>query len=106
MVRSRLLYEALRSGARPRPVAQALAQLASAGESVLTEARAAHAAALAKGDAQALPAGGEQLAAIGCGGTAVEAIVAASREFLSQGRHDSARQAAVRARELHPASQG
>jgi DNA-binding NarL/FixJ family response regulator len=106
MVRARLLYEALRSGARPRPVAQALAQLASEGDSVLTEARAGHAVALAESDAQALLAAGNRLAAIGCDAAAVEAIADASREFLSQGRHDSARRAAVRARELHPASQG
>lgn len=106
MVRSRLLYEALRSGARPHPVAQALAQLASEGDSELTEARAAHAAALAERDAQALLAAGDRLVAIGYDAAAVEAMVAASREFLSQGRHDSARRAAVRARDLHPASQG
>jgi DNA-binding NarL/FixJ family response regulator len=53
-----------------------------------------------------LLAAGEQLAAIGCVAAAVEAIVSASREFLSDGRHDSARRAAVRARELHPTSQG
>jgi DNA-binding NarL/FixJ family response regulator len=106
MVRSRLLHEALRSGARPHPVAQALAQLASEGDSGLIEARAAHAGALADSDPHALLTAGEQLVAIGCDAAAVEAFVAASAEFLSQGRHDSARRAAVRAREVHPASQG
>ena len=59
---------------------------------------------LALADDPAAPANSN--VAIGCDAAAVEAIVAASREFLSQGRHDSARRAAVRARELHPASQG
>jgi DNA-binding NarL/FixJ family response regulator len=49
---------------------------------------------------------GERLAGIGCDAAGVEAMVAAAREFLMQGRDDSARRAAARARELHVADQG
>jgi hypothetical protein len=56
MVRVRLLHEALRAGARPGPIAEALTELAANGDSALTEAYAAHAVALAEHDAPA-PAG-------------------------------------------------
>lgn len=105
-VRARLLYEALRSGATPAPVAQELTNLADSHDSELMEARAAHACALAQRDGPALVEAGERLAKIGCDAAAVEAIVAAARAFLVDGRHDSARRAAVRARELHPGGQG
>lgn len=55
---------------------------------------------------EALVEAGERLAALGFDAVAVEAIVVAAREFLAQGRKDSARRAAARARELHPADQG
>ena len=106
MVRARLLHEALRAGARPDPIARALTELATDGDSALTEARAAHASALAGHDGGALVEAGERLAEIGSDAAAVEAIVAAAREFLAQGREDSARRAAARARELHPPDQG
>jgi DNA-binding CsgD family transcriptional regulator len=105
-VRARLLYEGLRAGARPRPIALALTELAADGDSELTEACAAHANALAGHDGGALVEAGERLAVIGCDAAAVEAIAAGAREFLAQGRQDSARRAATRARELHPADQG
>lgn len=106
MVRARLLHEALRAGARPDLIAEELTNLAADGDSALTETCAAHAVALAKHDAPALVEAGERLAAIGCDAAGVDAMVAAAREFLMQGRDDSARRAAARARELHLADQG
>jgi len=106
MVRPRLLYEALRAGGHPGPIAEALTELARGGDSVLTEACAAHAQALAADDGGALLEAGERLAGIGCDAAAVEAVAAAARAFLAHGQNDSARQATARMRELHPADQG
>jgi DNA-binding CsgD family transcriptional regulator len=103
---SRLLHEALRSGARPGPLAQQLSELADTCDSRLMEARAAHATALADRNGAALIDAGEQLAACGCGAAAIEAVLAGARALLAEGRSDSARRAAVRARELHPPDQG
>jgi len=105
-MRSRLLHEALRAGARPASIAPQLTELAEAGDSALMEARAAHASALARRDSAALIAAGEQLAGCGCVAAAVEAVAAAAREWLADGHHDSARRAAARARDLHPPDQG
>jgi len=104
--RCRLLHEALRAGARPGPIARELIELASRCDSRLIEARAAHAVALAEREGAALLQAGEELAAIGCVASAVEAIAAGARQFLHEGRLDSARRAAARARELHPRDQG
>jgi len=104
--RSRLLHEALRAGARPGPIAAALLELSDRCDSRLIEARAAHAMAIAGRDADALLRAGDQLAAIGCAAAAVEATVAAAQRFVEEGRLDSARRAAARARELHPTDQG
>ena len=46
------------------------------------------------------------MAAIGADAYAMEAAVSAARQFVSAGRHDSARRAATRARELHASGQG
>jgi DNA-binding NarL/FixJ family response regulator len=104
--RSRLLHEALRAGARPDPIAAALTALAAEGDSEGFEARAAHATALARRDAPALLAASEQLDRIGCTAAAVDAVVAAARMFVEQGRSDSARRAALRAGDLYPSGQG
>jgi DNA-binding NarL/FixJ family response regulator len=48
----------------------------------------------------------EEMAAIGALRYAVEAASDAAAAFLSQGRHDSARRAAARARQLHVPDQG
>jgi len=105
-VRARLLHEALRAQARPGPIAEALAELAASGDSELTETFAEHARALAERDGSALLEAGERLVAIGLNAAGIDAMVAGAREFLAQGRDDSARRAAVRAWELHPADQG
>jgi len=98
-----LAYEALRAGAQP---AEPLAALAARAPSPLAQAYAAHGAARADGDGAALLAAAERLAAIGARRYGLEAALEASAAFLREGRHDSARRAAHRAQELHPADQG
>jgi DNA-binding CsgD family transcriptional regulator len=104
--RTRLLHEALRAGAQPGPIATALLEISDRSDCRLIEARSAHAVAVAERDGEALLSAGEQLATIGYVACAVDAIVAAARQFLDGGRPDSARRAAARARDLHPADQG
>jgi DNA-binding CsgD family transcriptional regulator len=106
VVRARLLHEALRAGGCPSAIADELTRLADEGDCLLTEGRAAHARALADRDPVALIAAAEQWATIGCDAVAVEALTDAARRFLAHGLHDSARRAASRARDLHPAGQG
>ncbi|MFZ0974961.1 MAG: helix-turn-helix transcriptional regulator [Solirubrobacteraceae bacterium] len=104
--RSRLLHEALRAGARPGPIATALLELSGRCDSRLIEARASHAIAVAGRDGDALVRVADQLTAIGYRACAVEAMGAAAQQFVDDGRLDSARRAAARARELHPPNQG
>jgi DNA-binding NarL/FixJ family response regulator len=104
--RAHLLHEALRAGARPAQVATSLLELSDRCDSRLIEARAAHALAVAEHNGEALTSAGEELAAIGCGASAVEAIATAAQQFVREGRPDSARRAAARARDLHPTGQG
>jgi DNA-binding CsgD family transcriptional regulator len=104
--RAHLLHEALRSGAPPGQVATALLELVDRCDSRLIEARAAHAVAVAEHDGEALLAVGEELAAIGGEAYAVEAFVTGAQEFVNEGRLDSARRAAARARDLHSSDQG
>lgn len=101
-----LLHEALRAGARPASIAAELTELSVRCDSRMIDARAAHAVALAERDGPALLQAGDELAAIGCAAAAVDAIVAGARQFVNEGRLDSARRAAVRVRELHPPDQG
>jgi len=105
-LRSRLLYEAMRAGARPAAVAGELTELAERCDSRLVGARAAHAAARAGRDAQALLEAGQQMADIGAELCAMEAAVDAARQFLADGRADSARRAATLARARHSDGQG
>ena len=105
-LRSRLLYEAMRAGARPGVVAGELTELAERCDSRLVAARAAHAAARAGRDAQALLEAGQLMADIGAGLCAMEAAVDAARQFLAEGRADSARRAAGVARARHADGQG
>ena len=104
--RAQLLHEALRAGARPGHVATALLELSDRCDSRLIAARAAHAIAVAERNGEELLSAGEELAAIGCGAYAVDAIITAAEQFLEEGRLDSARRAAARARDLHPSGQG
>ena len=104
--RSRLLHQALRAGARPGPIVTAMRELSDRCDCRLIDARAAHAIALDWHDGEALLEAGEELATIGYVASGVEAIVAGARRFLEDGRLDSARHAAARARDLHPTGQG
>jgi len=105
-LRSRLLYEAMRAGARPATVAGELGELAERCDSRLVAARAAHAAARADRDAEALLAAGQQMADIGAELHAMEAALDAARQFLADGRTDSARRAATVARGRHTDGEG
>ena len=105
-LQSRLLYEGMRAGAPPDVVATPLADLADQCDSRLFVARAAHAAALVSRDGQALLAAGDQLAAIGAQAAAMEAAMDAARQFIADGRADSARRAGAVARERHASGQG
>ena len=102
-VRSRLLYEAMRSGARPANVARELVELTGRCDSRLVAARAAHAVARVDRDGEALLNAGALMATIGADVYALEAAVDAAREFIAEGRMDSARRAANIARDrYHP----
>jgi DNA-binding CsgD family transcriptional regulator len=104
-LRSRLLHEALRAGGRPATLAPELSEIAERCDNALVSARAAHAVARAQRDGEGLLAAGSQFAQIGALARAMEATVDAAREFVAQGRDDSARRAAATARDLHPADQ-
>ena len=103
---SLLTYEAMRAGAPAADVASAQARLAARCDARLVAAYAAHAAALAAGDADALLAVAEELAALGAMPYAVDAAAQAAAALVRAGRHDAARRAAVRMRELHVPGQG
>lgn len=98
-----LAYDALRAGA---PAAPALERMAARCQSRLVTAYAQHGSAKAAGDGVALMEAAEEMAAIGALRYAVEAASDAAEAFLSQGRQDSARRAAARARQLHVPGQG
>jgi DNA-binding CsgD family transcriptional regulator len=98
-----LAYDALRAGA---PAAPYLERMASRCQSRLVTAYAQHGLAKAARDGAALMDAAEEMAAIGALGYAAEAASDAAAAFLSQGRHDSARRAAARARQLHVPDQG
>ena len=103
---SLLAYAAMRAGAPPADVAAVQTPLAERCDARLVAAYAAHAAALADDDADALLAVGEELAAIGAMPYAVDATAQAAAALVRAGSHDAARRAAVRMRELHVSGQG
>jgi DNA-binding CsgD family transcriptional regulator len=105
-LRSRLLYEAMRAGASPAAVDGELTEIAERCDSRLVAARAAHAAAGARRDAEALLEAGEKMADIGAEQYAMEAAVDAAQQFLAEGRLDSARRAGTLARARHTDGQG
>jgi DNA-binding CsgD family transcriptional regulator len=98
-----LAYEALRLGAPAAPVLEALAVGCG---SRLVAACAAHARAKSAGAGAGLLAAAEEMAAIGARRYGVEAASDAAAAFLAEGRNDSARRAAARARALHVPGQG
>jgi DNA-binding NarL/FixJ family response regulator len=102
-VAPQLAYDALRVGADAAPL---LDRMAARCRSRLVTAYARHATAKAAGDAPGLLEAAEEMAAIGALRYAVEAASDAATAFVAEGRHDSARRAAARARALHPPDQG
>jgi DNA-binding NarL/FixJ family response regulator len=99
-----LAYDALRAGN-----ADAVALLEELGRRCharLVSAYARHATAHAARDGAALLGVAEEMAEIGAQRYALEVASEAATVFLNQGRHDSARRAAARARELHIPDQG
>ncbi|MBV9338602.1 MAG: AAA family ATPase [Solirubrobacterales bacterium] len=98
-----LAYDALRAGA---PAAPVLERLAARSESRLVTAYARHGSAKAARDGGALTEVAEEMAAIGARRYGVEAASDAAAAYLSAGRHDSARRAAARARQLHAPDHG
>jgi DNA-binding NarL/FixJ family response regulator len=103
---ARLTYEAMRAGAPARPVATNLADLTKRCDARLVAAYAAHAAALAADDAQALTLIVDEMEDIGALRYATEAAAHAASAFARAGQQDSARRAAARCRELHTRGQG
>jgi len=101
-----LRYEAMRAGRPARELAPALQELARRCDAPLTSAYAQHAGARATGDAPALLRTADTFAALNANLYASEAAAHASAAFAAEGRHDSARRAAARSRELQPPEQG
>jgi DNA-binding CsgD family transcriptional regulator len=103
---SRLTYEALRAGAKPRQLALRLQALAQRCDGRLTAAYAAHATGLAAGDGDALLVVAQEMEAIGAMRYATEAAAGAASAYATAGRTQSARRAATRSRELHGRGEG
>jgi DNA-binding CsgD family transcriptional regulator len=103
---ARLTYEALRAGAPPRQVSPRLQNLARRSDARLTAAYAAHAAARAAADGDALWAVTSEMEAIGALRYATEAAAHAAAAFLAAGRQDAARRAATRCHQLYEAGEG
>ena len=91
---------------RPRRSPGRWRALAARCDAPMTRAYAAHAAGRAAGDGAAVLAASEAFAAIGARRYAMEAAADAASLFADDGREDSARRAAARARDLHDAEQG
>jgi DNA-binding CsgD family transcriptional regulator len=103
---SQLTYEAMRAGAPAASMVAKQKLLIERCDSRLVAAYAAHTVALAAKNAKGLMAVAEEMATIGALRYAMEAAVDASSAFLQEGRKDSARRAAARARELFEPNQG
>jgi len=101
-----LYYEAMRAGAPAPGVARSISNLAERCDARLMAAYAAHSTARAAKDGQGLLAVADEFELIGTRRYATEAAADAARAFLQIGRHDSARRAAARSRELFAEGQG
>ncbi len=101
-----LTYDALRAGADPRSLADALATVGERCDARLVAAYVAHARARAGRDGVALLSAAEEFASIGALRYASEAAAHAAEAFVHAGRQDSARRAAARSRELFVPDQG
>jgi DNA-binding NarL/FixJ family response regulator len=98
-----LAYDALRAG--DHDAAELLERLAAPCRARIVTAYAGHGSARAARDGGALLAVADEMAAIGALRYAVEAASEAATVFVAQGRDDSARRAAARARDLHAPGQ-
>ena len=105
-VQAELLHEALSAGADARDIAPSLAAAAGCCDAPLAAAYAAHAAALAAGDATALDRVARELAAIGAWLGAAEAAGQAAAIHAGEGRASSARRAAALSARLHGDCEG
>ena len=101
-----LAHDALLAGASPARAAALLAAVAPRCDAPLVAAYAAHADALARRDGPALLAAAERFADIGARRYAMHAAQHAATRFVADGRQDSARRAAARARDLHEPGHG
>jgi DNA-binding NarL/FixJ family response regulator len=96
----------MRMGAGPRRVEPVVARGAAGSDAPLVAAYAAHVAGRLAGDGAALLAAADAFEAIGAVRYAVEAAADAARAFVDGGRHDSARRALARSRDLFGRGQG
>lgn len=103
---AKLVYDALIAGVPATQVSAALEPLAGRADATLVDAYAAHASALAAGDGDALMRVADRFEEIGALRYAMTAAGHAASTYLGEGRQDSARRAASRARELHVPGQG
>jgi DNA-binding CsgD family transcriptional regulator len=103
---AQLYYEALRAGAPAAGIARSISKLAELCNARLMAGYVAHSAARAAKDGPGLLAVAEEFERIGTRRYATEAAADAARVFLQAGRHDSARRAAARSRELFDDGQG
>ena len=103
---ARLSYEAFRIGVPPRRLGAPLAKLRERCDARLVGVYAAHVAAAAANDGTALISVVDELEQIGAFRYASEAAANAADAFARDARHDSARRAAARSRELHSRGQG
>jgi DNA-binding CsgD family transcriptional regulator len=101
-----LAYEAMRVGAPASVVLRELSDSAARCDARLTAACVAHVKACTSRDGAAAMAASEELEAIGAHVFALEAAADAAGLFADQGRVDSARRAAARARDLHARGTG
>jgi DNA-binding NarL/FixJ family response regulator len=101
VIAAQLLYEAFRAGAPARAVASPLAETATRTDAPLVAAFAEHARARTVREADALAEVSNIFERIGTRRYAYEAAAHAASVFADQGRMDSARRLATRARTLH-----
>ena len=102
---ARLLYQAMRLGARARDIAPRLSATSERCDAPLVSAEAAHARHRAARDGKALMETVDELAELGAVMYACEAAAHAAELFFDAGRQDSARRAAARSHELFPEGQ-
>ena len=101
-----LRYNAMRYGASPRPLVEAVTRLRAGCDGRLAAAFADHITARAARDGAALMQISAELEAMKMIRYACECAAHAAEEFAEEGRQDSARRAAARCRDLHAQGSG